>query len=215
MIITRLPLKHPVTRALFAGLFAVSLTACAPSIAGADLDTDTHTNTHADNQNDVTIDGEVRTLTIDADVAKENRYHYFSFAQGQEVTIETPEDSLDWDIAFMALNPKVNGGIHGKGGVSVVRLADQDFDALEQAPAEGYLTDVMTEKQVALAFRQNGGWAAYDMTTHTVTLPSAVFVVKTSAGKYMKVQFLGYRDDAGTDRMVTFKWAEIEAPEEN
>ncbi|MNX79970.1 hypothetical protein D3C86_1116170 [compost metagenome] len=213
MIIMRLPMKHPVTRALFAGLFAASLTACSPSIAGSNPDTDTKTNTDTNTQTEVKIDGEVRTLMIDADAAKKSEYHYFSFAEAKEVTVATPEDSTAWDLGFQALNTKLNGGIHGKGGVSITRLADQDFDALKQAPTATYLTDATGDSKTVYALKENGSWYTYNSTTHVVSInPNVVYVMKTTAGKYMKVQFLSYEDENGTSRMVTFKWAEIEAP---
>jgi hypothetical protein len=205
MIIMRLPLNHTVTRALFAGLFAASLTACAPSIAGSNPDTDTKT------ENQVKIDGEVRTLTMDADVAKADKYHYFSFDAAKEIEIATPEDSTAWDLGFKALDTKLNGGIHGKGGVTITRLADQDFDALKQAPAATYLTDATVSGKTVYALKENGSWYTY--ADHKVSInPNVVYVVKTTAGKYMKVQFLSYQDENGTSRMIAFKWAEIEAP---
>ncbi len=208
MIIMRLPLNHTVTRALFAGLFAASLTACAPSIAGSNPDTQEKTGTETGT---VTIDGEVRTLTMDADAAKADQYHYFSFAEAKEVTIATPEDSTGWDLGFKALDTKLNGGIHGKGGVVITRLADQDFNALKQAPAATYLTDASVNGKTVYALKENGSWYTY--ADHKVSInPNVVYVVKTTAGKYMKVQFLSYQDANGTSRMIAFKWAEIEAP---
>ena len=209
MIITRLPVKHPLTRALFAGLFAVSLTAFAPSIAGSNPDTDTETK--SENKAEVTIDGEVRTLVFDADVAKKNVYHYFSFAEAKEITVETPEDSTAWDLGFKALDTKLNGGIHGKGGVEITRLADQDFDALKKAPTATYLTDATKNDATVYALRENGSWYTYSAGKVTIN-PNVVYVVKTTSGKYMKIQFLDYYDENGIARNITFKWAEIEAP---
>lgn len=205
-------LPHPVTRSLFASLLAISVAACAPSIAGVDTD-------EPQTEQTAQIDGNVYRYVMNADADKKNAYHYFSFAEAKEVTIDDPAESKDWDLAFQAQNIKLNGGHNGKGGVEIVRLADQNFDALTQAPASGYKTDTSDTKD-GLAFRQDGDWNKYhaEMTeahpAHYVeVLPDVVYVVKATSGKYYKLQLLNYYDEtSGTARMISMKWAEIEPP---
>ena len=66
---------------------------------------------------------------------------YFSFKKGV-ITIQDPENSLDWDIAFFAHYLKTNGGISGKGEGGAVKTDSNDFDAVTSAPTEGYAQDV-------------------------------------------------------------------------
>ena len=54
---------------------------------------------------------------------------YFSFKKGV-ITIQDPENSLDWDIAFFAHFLKTNGGISGKGEGGAVKTDSNNFDTV-------------------------------------------------------------------------------------
>ena len=54
-----------------------------------------------------------KTIMINA--SNFHNWIYFSFETGSVVTIENPENSLDWDIAFNRNNIKTNGGLSGIG----------------------------------------------------------------------------------------------------
>jgi hypothetical protein len=220
MIIMRLPLNHPAAKMAFAGLFAASLAGCAPNLAGTSPDTNTNTNTNTntqtqtEEQNGVTV----HTSVVDADVAKANKFTYFSFETGAVVTPATPSASVDWDIAFKSTTLIANSGVSGAGSVSVKRHAGADFDALTKADASGYLIDAADSDDAGTAvdngFLVGETWYHYaGAPTHLVTPKDHVYVVRANSGKFYKMKIVNYYDAAGTARYVTFKWAEVSSPD--
>lgn len=59
------------------------------------------------------------------------------------VNPSSPQNSLDWDLAFRHLSVKVNGGISGTGGVEVRPLCSQydSFSSHTKVPIDGWTTD--------------------------------------------------------------------------
>ena len=47
----------------------------------------------------------------------------------------------DWDIALCGELIRTNGGTSGNGQGAVQRVQNKSFNALDQAPADGYTTD--------------------------------------------------------------------------
>ena len=94
-------------------------------------------------------------------------------------------------------------------GVSQVAvLPKQDFDALTQAPAKGWLTD--TDDKLVF-----GDWYVYDTKAHTLNPADLVFVVQTAEGRYFKMKFLTYYPPSGDTKQPhwpAWKWAEVLAP---
>ncbi|MNL29014.1 hypothetical protein D3C87_1506850 [compost metagenome] len=144
---------------------------------------------------------------------------YFNLTSRSQVTPATPETSGEWDLAFQRHRIKSNGGDSGKGGVSVTWLDAQDFDALKTAPSPSKSTYVIDSHAPTgntigdrhLAFLGNDGWYTYS-DTHKLGAKNRVYVVKTTGGKYVKLQMLGYYDAAGTSGNPRFKYAEIDPP---
>lgn len=112
---------------------------------------------------------------------------YFDFATGQE----TPADSEDWDIAFERTTILVNGGSSGKGKTTALLLKDATFESTSSYPSSGFTTDTQQEK--AIPAGSGNGWYEYDMATHSINpMPKRVILVKTSGGKYVKLEILSY-----------------------
>jgi hypothetical protein len=217
MIIMRLPLHHPAAKMAFAGLFAASLAGCAPNLAGTSPNTNTLTNTQTQTQTDEQNGVTVHTSVVDADVAKANKFTYFSFETGAVVTPATPSASVDWDLAFKSTTLISNSGVSGAGTVSVKRHAGADFDALTQADASGYLIDAADSDDTGTAvdngFLVGETWYNYSGSPdHIVTPKDHVYVVRANSGKFYKMKVVNYYDAAGTARYVTFKWAELTSP---
>ncbi len=156
---------------------------------------------------DESIELEAKTFTIDA--TNGDTYAYFSFASGDIVDIEDAANSEAWDIGFQRTQVKLNGGISGPGMGSVVMLTETTFEAVTVAPAEGYRAD--TEDTLAIVQQSEKGWYIYTgPPTHWVLpLEDRVFVVKTAAGTFAKLRFIGYykdnknKEDSG---FVTFEY---------
>lgn len=127
---------------------------------------------------------EVKTIeNIDASVATA----YFSLAVGKQV----PSASDAWDIAFNRTTVLINGGSSGNGNAQAVLLKETPFEQVKQRPVEGFKTD--TESEKAIPAGSGNGWYEYNMADHSINpIPSRVLVIKTTAGKYVKLEILGY-----------------------
>jgi HmuY protein len=115
-----------------------------------------------------------------------------------------------WELSFQRFKISMNGGAQNTNGkVSVALLTDTDFDALQQAPASGYQQDGADTVFNAVS----GGWYAYDLGKHRLEAqPKRVYVVASSEGRYFKVQWLSYYDDAGSPAQISFRYAPLAAP---
>ncbi len=122
-------------------------------------------------------------------------YVCFDFETGEQVT-------EGWDMALQKWTFPTTA--------EVALLEGEDFDALTQAPADGYLTDPDHNGE---AFED---WYDYDATEHTMEPEDIVYVVHTTDGGYYKLQFTGYYPDGDTDQpgYPTFRWAAVDAPAE-
>ncbi|MBO9541418.1 hypothetical protein J7643_12590 [bacterium] len=198
-----------------ASALLLSLAGCAPSLAPNQTGQNTAGNnaggTDQDKSSTQTDANGLSTTRINA--PSDTEWTYYDFDAKRVVEASSPS----WDLAFQTTNIKSNGGINGTGGVKVARLS-ADFDGLKDAPASGYKTDAEdsddADTKPDYAFATDGGWYDYNSTTHVVTPKNVVYVVRTTEGRYVKLQMTKYYDDAGTSRFPTFKWAQVNAPEE-
>ncbi|MCC8407521.1 HmuY family protein [Mucilaginibacter sp. UR6-1] len=133
---------------------------------------------------------------------------YFSIDNGTQVT-GTDTASAVWDIALQRTNILVNSGTSGKGTTAAQLLKNTAFDKVTTAPADGYIEDSAQAKAVPPGTGQ--GWYLYDMTNHTVNpAPGRIIVVKTSSGKYAKIEVLNYyKNGDGDPGYYTFRYAFI------
>ena len=165
------------------------------------------TGTDAQVPADVPIGLEPLTFTIDA--TNREAWVYFSFASGDTVNVEDAENSEAWDIGFQRTQVKLNGGISGPGMGSVVMLTETTFEAVTEAPADGYLAD--TEDTLAIVPQSEKGWYIYTGPPAHWILPleERVFVIKAADGTFAKVRFIGYYKDNENKKdsgFVTFEY---------
>ena len=151
---------------------------------------------------------EALTFTIDA--TNKETWAYFSFASGDVVEIEDAENSDAWDIGFQITKVKLNGGISGPGMGSAVMVTETTFEAVTEAPADGYKAD--TEDTLAIVPQSEKGWYIYTgPPTHWILpLEDRVFVIKAADGTFAKVRFIGYYKDNENKKdsgFVTFEYA--------
>ena len=151
---------------------------------------------------------EALTFTIDA--TNREAWAYFSFATGDVVEVEDAENSEAWDVGFQRTQVKLNGGISGPGMGSAIMLTETTFEAVTEAPADGYKAD--TEDTLAIVPQSEKGWYIYTGPPAHWILPleDRVFVIKAADGTFAKVRFIGYykdnenKEDSG---FVTFEYA--------
>lgn len=143
-------------------------------------------------------------------------WYHLDLETGRAVTENIATDTT-WDLAIQRFKLLTNGGVSGPGSVGVARVMSS-FDALEVAPADGYIADVADgddrdDTDDSAFTNGTDDWYSYDLNTHTLT-PRAdlTYVVRTTEGGYFKVQILGYYDEAGTPGFLRFRWTRVTAP---
>ncbi len=112
---------------------------------------------------------------------------YFSLATGAQVTGADTATSK-WDLKFKSTSIFVNSGTSGTG-TTQAQVVSSTFETLTAAPADGYKADATGATAIT-------GWYTYTATTepqHAIlTVPGKIFVIKTSDGKYAKVEMISY-----------------------
>lgn len=131
------------------------------------------------------------TQVADLNSESTKNFTLFSFANNQ-VVLNSDSVTTKWDIGFRGTTLILNGGVSGPGQTQG-QIVSGIFDELAAAPADGYNSDNATTKAIV----GSGGWYNYTGTTsvpnHAI-LPIAgkIIVVKTSDGKYAKVEIFSY-----------------------
>ncbi len=130
------------------------------------------------------------------------KFALFSFETG-EIIPNADSATVNWDLGFRATTIIVNGATSGPG-TTQVQLVNGIFDELAEAPVDGYLSDNdpspiagAPNANLAIPTGSGQGWYTYDGAA-MVNKPTAgkIIVVKTSGGRYAKVEILSYYKDA-------------------
>ncbi len=143
-----------------------------------------------------------------------NKYTFFSFKAGG-IVANADSATANWDLGFNGTKIIVNSGTSGPG-TATAQVVSGIYDEIATAPESGYLSD---DKNAVPAFyaitRGSGnGWYNYDGATNTITpIAGRVLLVKTSEGKYAKMEILSYYKDSpvaptntSIDRHYTFRY---------
>lgn len=126
------------------------------------------------------------------------------------------ESSFTWDIAFHRWDVKTNGGAGLETKVT-------EIESLTDIPTENYTADEeigtilvdptnMMQGKVGYATgyvnKTLGKWMNLDTSNMppTYTMSDKVYVLKTSAGKYVKIKFTDYTNDENKKGYITFKY---------
>ena len=159
-------------------------------------------------------------------------WHFFSFAEGEVIGTCDAMDSLqneewrkrtDWDLAFHRQNVKSNSGVSGVGlgGILEYKQDVFDFDAVTEAPEDGYLIDVadsviydMSQMMAGnIEYAHTGvnsvtkNWAVLvDMMSGLWSYAQTAFIVRTADGKYAKIHLMNFKSDRGASGTVTMKY---------
>jgi HmuY protein len=148
--------------------------------------------------------------TMQVNAADKASQVYVDLDQGREMKVDEAFSTNGWELTFKRVAITENGGTtNPTGTVEVAALKPQRFEALTRAPATGYLQD---GSQTVFNGAQ-GGWYSYTLSSHGVNPQSdLVYVVKSSAGAYFKLQILDYYDAAKTSGIYTLQYAPLLPP---
>ncbi len=192
-------------------LAIVSFTSCKKDEETQPSDTNT-------NENLVT-----GTVTLSSNELYKDDWTYFSFSTQAEVS---GIDSINfntlttWDIAFHSRLGRTNGGNSCIGEGAVYDAGTSDFDAVKTVDTTAFIQDTTVNLITGIGsygptYKQVPGNTTFDSafsvdyTQHppVYTSNNKVFVVKTSDGKYAKIQILSYYNDKGESGYIKFKYA--------
>ena len=117
---------------------------------------------------------------------------YYSLVDNKVVS-STDAATTKWDIAFSSTKILINGGTSGPGlGGAFVYVGL--FDALKTIPADSnFATDNATAASYAIPLGSGKAWYTYDgLTTLISPIAGRVLVIRTSTGKFAKIEILNY-----------------------
>jgi len=130
------------------------------------------------------------TSTIVIDATNEEQWTYFDFSRGEQVKIHDTS-SLEWDLAFRRGKIITNGGATNKfGKAGLINLGEVSFDAVENVPLREFIVDEATRTQTENPVLLQ--WYKYNYITHKLTARKNIYVIRTSDGKFAKVQFMSF-----------------------
>lgn len=130
---------------------------------------------------------------------------------------QVDETSADWDVRFQRFHAALNGGASGSGDVAAAVL-DTVFADVGEAPREGYEYDAVdgADEDELPDYVLSGGadpWYDYDPQTHTLRPKARTYVVRTTAGAFVKLAYVDYyaagSRSSGHPQMM---WSVLESP---
>jgi hypothetical protein len=166
------------------------------------------------------------------DCSSYTNWHFFSFNEGAVIgscdagdteANEQWRQRTDWDLAFHRQNIKTNSGVSGIGSGGILKYSQEtfNFDAVLEAPEDGYSTDApdsiiydMSQMMAGkIGYIYTGlaqpvkGWAVLtDMMNGVWTYVQSVFIVRTATGKYAKIYLRNFKNDIGASGTVTMQY---------
>jgi hypothetical protein len=158
--------------------------------------------------------------------AQKNKYTFFSFKTGAIVP-NADSATNKWDIGFRSTSIILNGGTSGPGTAGVI-VQQGIFTDIKTAPSTGYVQDnynyvtktgtfaISSSALATGATASNQWWFNAGSAQSTIISPIAgqVFIIKTSEGRYAKMEVLNFYKGAPAtinnltdpDRYYTFRY---------
>lgn len=193
-------------RALMPSMVVLALTGCAPDLrTDHPFDGETTTGplvTATD------VEGG-RRLVIDA--TNKMSQVFVDLDEAREMKPDEAFATNGWDLAFKRFDVYVNSGASGPSGTAeVVLVVGADWATYSQAPAGGFQQD--TPGRVFNS-PEDQAWYFYDIGVHRLIVrDDRFYVIKTTAGAYVKLRMLSYYDANGTPAMMSLEYAPIASP---
>jgi len=133
------------------------------------------------------------TITLDA--RDPDHWRFFGFARG----LLSPPDTAGWDLAVRRFRVIVAG--------EAARLDTIAFDALARAPADGFVATTFDRDTLNRALAR---WYRYSMFSHLLHPRRQVYVIRSRAGRYAKLEFLSYYCPGPEPGCLTFRYQLVE-----
>lgn len=179
---------------------------------------------------------EVKKLEVkevkEKNISDHTKWYYFSFEKGEFVgegsaLPEVGDDKIwkartDWDIAFHRQNVRTNGGTSGNGKSAVIKISNKKLSDIKEVPADStFVVDEMSKVIVntghPFVYKPSSinpvadKWATFKhnpgRTGGTWSVNNKdVFIIKTTNGKYVKLQFVNFLNKADESGHITFKY---------
>ncbi len=153
----------------------------------------------------------VGVIIAEIDASSYDDWVYYSFEEADLVAPENPVSSTGWDLGLKRYEVKVNGGISGFGGMVVAIVEETPFVDVVEVPEPPYLSDLPDDDEDGSPEYALATWYDYNYQTHVLTPADRIYVIQTTTGDWVKVQFLDYYS-AGVSGHPSFKWAYLDAP---
>ncbi|SHG78341.1 HmuY family protein [Pedobacter caeni] len=148
------------------------------------------------------LSANAQVLKTEKNLDAKSKTTFYSLEAGKIV-----KETEKWDLAFNNTAIKINS----KGNVSAQILSNTTFDKVVKAPESGYKKD--SQSSSAIPTGSGNGWYNYDMASHALTpIPGKVILVKTAAGKHVKLEILSYyfdEEDYNETGFYTFRYSVI------
>ena len=129
------------------------------------------------------------TVTIDA--RDPDQWRFFAFAKG----LLMPPDTTGWDLAFRRFHVMVAG--------QAVSIDSISFATLRAPPAAGYVPTTFDRDTLNQAVAR---WYRYNMFSHLLRPKPQIYVIRSSPGRYAKLEFLSYYCPGPEPGCVTFRF---------
>ncbi len=138
-----------------------------------------------------------RLYTVDATSGE--RWRHFSFRLGAVVD----DTATGWDLAFRRYQIIANSGPGFFGRAAILDLGAARFDDVDIVPTAGYRENEGTPdpRNPAIA-----GWYHYGFFSHVLSPKPHVWAVRTTDGRYAKLEILAYYCHGGQPGCLTFRY---------
>lgn len=133
------------------------------------------------------------TVTVDAGDGK--AWRFFDFERGSVIS---PPDTSDWDLAFRRFHIRASDAVADAGLVPFARVTSVTSNAFQSG------WDARDSSNTAMR-----RWYDYSMLTHLLEPNGHVYVVRTRAGRHVKLEILSYYCHGLTPGCVTFRYGRI------
>ena len=146
------------------------------------------------------------------DASDFDNWVFFSFAAGEAVAVDDPASSDVWDLGLQRYHVATNSGDSGPGLGGACTMGQVEFSACTEAPESGYQIDVtktfhgMQGDYDVSVNPVLEDWASREGMPPTWSFSNDTYVVKTAAGKFVKIWFKNYYNQEGVSGHITFQY---------
>ncbi|MGH2668626.1 MAG: HmuY family protein [Gemmatimonadales bacterium] len=130
------------------------------------------------------------TVTIDA--RDPDQWQFFAFDRGLLV----PPDTAAWDVGVRRFHMIVAG--------AAAAVDTLGFAALAREPSQGFEPTTLDRDTLNRALAR---WYRYSMFSHLLRPRPRVYVIRTAAGRYVKLEVLSYYCPGPEPGCLTFRYA--------